>query len=83
MVRPIGVGGLPKKTTYLKPIKQRKRDDSIVLSVSVGQTVKHKEYGNGVVVDTDGYSVKVKFKKENNILRSFSYPIDFIKGVLK
>ena len=27
MVLPIGVGGLSKKTTYLKPAKQKKRDD--------------------------------------------------------
>ena len=84
MVLPIGVGGLPKKTTYLKPVKQKKRDDSVAYSVAVGQKVYHKEYGNGIVesVDAYAYEFKVRFKKVKE-LQTFIYPDDFVKGVLK
>ncbi len=84
MVLPIGVGGLSKKTTYLKPAKQKKRDDSVAYSVAVGQKVYHKEFGNGIVesVDEYTYEFKVRFKKVKE-LQTFIFPDDFVKGVLK
>ena len=85
MVRPIGVGGLPKKTSYFKPANRRKRDDSIAASVTEGQKVYHKDYGSGVVESVDEYSAsaKVRFNKDKDSLHIFSIPGDFLNGVLK
>ena len=90
MVRPILGGCSPKKTTYskrtyAKPVKQFwEGDGSVVLSVTEGQKVHHKLYGEGIVesIDTDSAQARIRFDK-NRELHSFSIPNDFLTGNLK
>ncbi len=79
MVRPIGVGGLPRNISYLKPINTKKRKSTPAIKVY------HPNYEYGVVEGFENFEgkqfAKIRFKTNKNILRRFPITDDGIEGI--
>ncbi len=79
MVRPVGVGGLPRNISYLGPVNAKNTKSTAAIKVY------HPKYGYGVVEGFENYdgkqSAKIRFKTNKNILRRFTVTDDGIEGI--
>lgn len=64
-----------------KPIAQKKDIKFDLEKIKKGVRVKHKSFGEGVVISVKGNMVKVKFDKDN-IEKQFAMAMSFANGFL-